>query len=181
LLSNSFDKVLGHVLGWEGTGLAHNATESFRTFSGINEKAYPAWPGWKKLDKPALMGETAKAMLMDELVKEFYLGLWNETKAAESGVDQDYFDTTVLQGPRLALRLLCRMHNMLSDEILSPDAPRDAVMFKIKQFNMQVRQEIRTGVYRALRQSHLIGLVEANPKFEIYLWGWIRRARGDVA
>lgn len=168
-----FEDALKHVLAWEGQGLAHNPTEKFRTYSGISEAAQPKWPGWQALDR----GATPEAM--EGLVRQFYTALWNDVNAGRSGIEQDYFDTCVLQGPRLALRLLVRLHNLLSAETLNPDAPLDVVMFKMDGLNTKIVHERREGIFRALRQSHLIGLAEANPKFEIYLWGWIKRARGD--
>ena len=80
--------------------------------------------------------------------------------------------------PRKARSTLYRMHNLLSgDATIQLDAPE--AWHTIGQLSMRVTLPIREGVYRAIRQADLIALVEAHPSYERYLWGWLRRARGD--
>ena len=165
-----FKEAYSHVLAWESKGPG----EDGMSFAGIDRRSWHKWEGWAL---PILTWETA-----EELVKQFYVDLWNVSKASEMGsLSTDYFDTVVLQGQRKAVALLQRMYNLLSRETLAIDGIYgDQTRIRLSYLATKVDAIRRLGVYRACRISTIIDLVEMGPHLERYLWGWLKRAQGGL-
>jgi len=154
----TFDDALTKVIELEGGLVLHkNPTEEVETYAGIYRKAFPAWAGWKYIDK----GEKPPFELVKELYKKEF---WDKVgDIASNIVKYLVFEYSVNAGITKA-KMIANAADPNYEKITD-------------------QKDVKLFVYAFTigRIMHYTDLANKNPKkYNLYLRGWINRALGAI-
>lgn len=159
MTASTFEKCLPWLLDSEGGNDDDPSDHGGRTSRGITQREYDAYRSREELP----LGDVWRAT--DSEIKQiFYYSYWNPwCNILPTGVDYIFFDTSVLQGPYMAAKLLQRALGVTQDGHIGivtmaalSRADRTDLIHTITQKRIRVFQSLR------------------QPRFTA---GWINRAK----
>ena len=142
-----------------------------RTVMGISEKNFPAWDGWKIVDKLSTSKEIATNQELQLKVQAFYLNnFWNAISGDEI-ISQEkansIFDFAVNTGVKTAVRLAQTVCGITSDGVVGKNT--------ISVLNT-THDRIFIAEYKLAKIARYCDIVDNNQSQIKFLKGWIKRA-----
>ena len=140
-----------------------------RTYAGVSFRSNPKWAGWALLDA----GKIEEAKIQVGLV--YKANYWNPLgldKVTADGIAEVLFSSSVLSGPRTALRLAQRVVGVPADGIIGPQTlsalnASDPTLFELR--------------YGYVRINRFYEIGRKNPSQREHFRGWVKRVLNELS
>jgi lysozyme family protein len=174
---NLFLKCYNHLLDNEGGYVNHPNDTGGETYKGIARNMHPSWDGWKIIDELKSKGGFPGTAYMNDYlsssVRNFYRDkfwdLMNLSLIIDENVCLQLFDMAVNAGRKTAIKIAqraCEGHIKI-----------DGVLGSKTAFEINAMGSRFLDAYIDQRIKYYEEIVKKHPKNEVFLKGWIRRAK----
>lgn len=183
-MPNNFDKSFDELIKLEFNNkydaLHKNDGENGYTFMGIYESAHPNWQGWNFIYKYKNSHETIekasaeayKDTYLRELVKEFYkTEFWDKMRLDElknERIADLIFKFAVNTGIKRAVKYAQRVADVRTDGLIGEKTAKALNSLDVTIFEKK---------YKDIFKKFYNYLVEKNPKYKKFLFGWQKRVK----
>lgn len=161
--SAAFEASLPFILRWEGGYVNHPNDPGGATNKGVTQKVYDAWRR-----KQGLPPRSVKEIQDSEVQAIYETGYWLPPRCNElqRHLDLVQFDTAVNMGPGRAVRFLQAAVGCTVDGGFGPNTLRAVDGCDLGATLVAYCNE---------REAYYRRLAERNPKFKVFLKGWLNR------
>ncbi len=172
-----FDKCYDHLLKNEGGYANHPNDKGGETYKGIARKYHNNWVGWELIDEYKKAGgfpdNAYNDSSLNQLVRLFYKSIFWDKMNLDFIVNENsilqIFDMGVNSGIKTAAKLAQKScdKELVIDGILGWKTAFEINSLGFRFFDKYVKQRI----------IYYNGLVAKNPTQNVFLKGWIKRAK----
>lgn len=173
----NFERAYLKTAAFEGGYANHPNDKGGETYKGIARTMWPAWGGWKIIDRYKESPLSSKAMSkvlagnieLDDMVEEFYRAhFWKPIMGDEITnqlVAENIYDFGVNSGVSRAVKYAQRIVGVSEDGVMGPKT--------IKAINASVYDFVEK--YKGARLAFIHKIVARDQTQEVFLKGWTSR------
>lgn len=178
--NTAYDKVRKH----EGGYVNNPSDRGGETYAGITRRYYPAWPGWRLIDRKKTSGGFPESLHGNGELQTMVRALYKKEFWDQLGLDKidsqlladELFDTSVNMGLIPAGVILQKSLNLLNrNQQLFPDMKVDGRPGNItfRALNRIANVPLLIKVMNIFQGARYIEICERDPSQEVFFAGWI--------
>ena len=175
----SFKTAFPLLLAHEGGYVKDPDDPGGETYRGVARKIWPRWEGWDTLDylktQSGFPSNLDNNSVLQDLIHDFYKNnFWDRIKGEQikdQEVANSIFDFAVNAGVRTSSGLAQMVVGADTDGIIGPKTLEKLNIFDSDHF---------LAAFTVAKIARYVSIIKKRPTSRKYLYGWVRRAIGDI-
>ncbi len=149
------------------------------TYKGVARKIHSKWDGWQLIDMLKLQRNFPNNLdhnqeIQDKIELLYQINYWDKIKGDDINsqlVAESIFDFGVNAGTGTSARLAQLVVEAGTDGVIGKES-----ILKINEFD----EEYFLAAFTVAKIGRYISIIKKRPSSKKYLYGWVRRALGDI-
>jgi lysozyme family protein len=174
-----YKMALQKTLNYEGGYVFDKDDPGGETYKGVSRNANPTWDGWTTIDllrkQNGFPANLDKNSALQDLITSFYkTRYWDAIRGdqlADQHVAESIFDFAVNAGVATSSILAQLVVGAEQDGVIGPDT--------LKRINDSDPGHFIAS-FTVAKIARYVSIIKKRPLSQKYLYGWVRRALGDV-